>query len=217
MSNRDLGKQRRDYVAEPLRRSDLAAQPIEQFQRWYADAEAHCHGYPNPMILSTVDRTGQPQSRVVLLKSFSSQGFVFYTNYESKKAANIESNSKVSLLFFWEALERQVIVTGSAARASGEEADQYFASRPRGSQMSAHASKQSSATPSRAHLEKQFQALHKQYEGQDVPRPKSWGGYLVKPTSIEFWQGQPDRLHDRLIYSRTSETSTDWNIERLSP
>jgi len=214
---RDLGKQRRDYIAEPLRRSHLATQPIEQFERWYADAEAHCHGYPNPMILSTVDRTGHPQSRVVLLKSFDSQGFVFYTNYESKKAENITGNPKVSLLFFWEALERQVIITGAAERASGNAADQYFASRPRGSQISAHASEQSQIMSSRECLEKQFQQTHKQYDGRDVPRPENWGGYLVKPISIEFWQGQPDRLHDRLIYSRTNESNTDWAIKRLSP
>lgn len=200
-----------------MRRSDLAPNPINQFSRWYADAEQHCYGYPNPMILSTADAAGQPHSRVVLLKSFDSQGFVFYTNYQSNKAEQIAQNSQVSLLFFWEALERQIIIKGIAKQISSSAADQYFASRPRGSQIGAHASNQSQTIPSREILEQQFQELDKQYNDSDIPRPENWGGYLVSPTSMEFWQGQPDRLHDRLVYSRQDGKADNWKIERLSP
>ena len=212
-----MGKQRRDYIAKPLRQSDLASHPIDQFSDWYADAEKHCYGYPNPMVLSTIDPSGQPYSRVVLLKSFGLQGFVFYTNYQSDKAQQIAHNPQVSLLFFWEALERQVIIKGVAEQTSFEAADEYFASRPRGSQISARASDQSQAIPSREALEQRFQTLSEQYEGEDIPRPENWGGYLVAPTSIEFWQGQPDRLHDRIRYSRGDKMSQSWDIERLSP
>ncbi|MCL4162234.1 UNVERIFIED_CONTAM: hypothetical protein GTU68_056057 [Idotea baltica] len=152
------------------------------------------------MVLSTVNSEGQPSSRVVLLKSFGKQGFVFYTNYQSRKATQI------------------VCIQGTAEKHSTEAADEYFASRPRGSQISAAASDQSTPIDSRESLEKRFKDLGQQFDGTSVPRPENWGGYLVKPTSIEFWQGQPNRLHDRLVYSRRDDQEeANWRIERLSP
>ena len=218
MANRNLGDQRRDYIAKPLRRADLAENPFDQFSRWYSDAENHCVGYPNPMILSTASESGQPSSRVVLLKSFDEQGFVFYTNYESDKGQQIARNAQVSLLFFWEALERQVNILGVAEKYSSVAADEYFASRPRRSQISACASDQSRPIESREALQKRFEKINQMHAGKTIPKPSSWGGYIVKPSSIEFWQGQPDRLHDRLKYvSNSNRDNQSWSVERLSP
>ena len=212
----DLGNQRRDYQLGTLRRADLESCPVKQFASWYADAERLIDGYPNPMILSTVDETGAPSARVVLLKSFDSQGFVFYTNYDSDKGNHIARNAEVSLVFFWEPLERQIRIRGKAEKSSQEAADAYFASRPRGSQLSAAASDQSKVVATKSVLEERVKKLEEQFEGQPVTRPNNWGGYLVRPSSLEFWQGRPDRLHDRFIYTQDSITRR-WEIQRLSP
>lgn len=213
-ARRNLATQRRDYSGIPFRKKDLSDDPIKQFSRWYADAENMANEYPNPMVLSTVDAQGQPHSRVVLLKSFDEKGFVFYTNYGSNKAQQIEQNSEVSLVFFWAPLDRQVIIRGTAVKHLTTEADTYFASRPRNSQIGAWASEQSQVVDSREDLQNTFDDLTKKFDGTNVSRPPNWGGYIVSPKFIEFWQGQPDRMHDRLRYSKLAN---GWDIQRLSP
>ena len=221
--NKDLSDQRREYGRYALRREALAPDPIDQFAIWYQDAEQLLDGYPNPVTLSTVDESGAPYSRVVLLKSFSADGFVFYTNYQSKKAQHISHNKSVALLFFWEQLERQIHIQGIAEQHSSKEADSYFASRPRKSQLSAWASSQSEPISSRQTLEEAYQKFEKKFENQDVPRPPNWGGYLIRPKAFEFWQGQESRLHDRFTYNnfsytkKQSSSEIEWHIERLSP
>ena len=203
-------------MSEPaLLDHDLDPSPFVQFQRWFDEAKARVPALPEAMTVSTASRDGIVTSRVCLLKEFDAHGFVFYTNYNSRKAAHISENPRVSLCFFWAVLDRQVRIDGAAVKVTEEESDEYFATRPRGSQLGAWASNQSTVIPGRGDLEHRFHELETNYRDLPVPRPPHWGGYRVIPVEIEFWQGRADRLHDRFVY-RLREPK-DWIIERLSP
>lgn len=206
---------RRDVMAAGLHRDDLCSDPIKQFEQWYRQTTDTDLAEPSSMSLATVDTQGQPWQRIVLLKVFDAKGFVFFTNYSSRKAKQIANNSKVSLLFPWQALGRQVKVTGEAAKISTAESMKYFATRPRGSQIGAWASHQSQAIKSRAMLDAMFDEMKQRFLQGDVPLPSFWGGYRVTPVTIEFWQARDSRLHDRFIYRQDEKAR--WFIERLSP
>jgi pyridoxamine 5'-phosphate oxidase len=210
----DLARLRADYQARGLHRRDLPTEPIELWRRWLADAEMAGLAESNAMVVSTVDPDGTPSSRTVLCKRADDGGFVFFTNYLSRKGLALAGEPRVSLLFPWHLLSRQVIVGGVAAPVSREESEIYFASRPRGAQLSAAASQQSQPLASRAVIEARVAELDTEYEGRDVPCPPHWGGYRVRATTIEFWQGRHDRLHDRLRYRADGD---GWVVERLSP
>ena len=223
-NNSELIEERRDYTADTLRRSELASTPLAQFAQWLKDARARKIIDATAMMVSTADATGQPHSRVVLLKEFDDQGFVWYTYQESDKARQIAENNKASILFYWCLLERQVRIEGQVERLNPADADAYFYSRPEGSRFSAAASVQSKPVANREILEARVAELHEQYPDGNVPRPDVWGGYRLIPHRFEFWQGRADRLHDRFIYTRdaretrnTESNTTDWQIERLSP
>ncbi len=211
----DIGDLREHYTRAELDEGGLAEDPLVQFERWFKEACDAELPEPNAMCLSTVSPEGQPSSRTVLLKSFDGEGFVFYTNYGSRKAKEMEVNSRVSLLFPWLGLERQVIVSGRAERVSTAESLKYFLSRPRGSQIGAWVSRQSSVVTSRSLIEAKLDEMKRKFAEGEVPLPSFWGGYRVVPATIEFWQGRPSRLHDRFLYSRDEER--DWRIERLAP
>jgi pyridoxamine 5'-phosphate oxidase len=211
----DLGTLRRNYTQQGLDLQDLDADPFNQFSLWFEQACQADILEPNALVLATVAPSGQPFQRTVLLKYFDQDGFVFFTNYGSRKAQHIESNSQVSLLFPWYALERQLAIQGTAQRISPAESLKYFLSRPRGSQLGAWVSQQSSIISSRQLLEMQFEKIREKFLNQEIPLPDFWGGYRVHPTSFEFWQGRPNRLHDRFLYSR--EADATWIIARLSP
>lgn len=209
---------RKDYRAGELRRAGLAADPMQQFGIWFAEAAACPEiSEPNAMTLATSDLSGLVLARVVLLKGLDPDGFRFFTNYGSRKARQIESNSRVSLSFYWAPLERQVLVAGRAERLPREESEQYFVSRPRTSQLGAWASSQSSAIPDRNVLEENFSDLEKRYANRKIPIPPFWGGYLVRPSRVEFWQGRTGRLHDRFLYESADGADGDWRVARLSP
>jgi pyridoxamine 5'-phosphate oxidase len=208
----DLPSLRRDYIDAGLSEADLAATWPEQFRRWFADA-GHLRE-PNAMVLSTADAAGEVSSRTVLLKGFDERGFVFFTNHTSRKGRSLAEHPGASLLFPWIDLERQVVVTGSVQPVSQEETDAYFRGRPRGAQIAAWASRQSAVVTSREVLEQRFADLAARFEGADVPVPDFWGGLRLAPDSVEFWQGRPSRLHDRLRFRRDGR---DWQVERLSP
>jgi pyridoxamine 5'-phosphate oxidase len=211
----DPAAMREQYGATGLSEEDLAATPYEQFALWFAEAFASGLQEPNAMVLSTADATGRPSSRTVLLKGYDERGFVFYTNYGSRKAGDIGRNPYVSLLFPWHPLARQVIVGGVARRVSPEETAAYFHSRPRGSQLGAWASEQSTVVASRAEIDAAYERLGTRYpEGEPVPVPTGWGGFRVEVETAEFWQGRENRLHDRLRYVRAGE---GWRVERLCP
>jgi pyridoxamine 5'-phosphate oxidase len=210
----DLAALRRDYESDGIALDALPAEPLPLWQSWLRDAEAADVAEINAMIVSTVDADGTPSSRTVLCKGASSDGFVFFTNYTSRKGQAITAEPRVSLLFPWHPLSRQVIVSGRAEPVPREESEAYFASRPRGSQISAVASEQSSVVPSREVLEQRVAELERTYDGRDVPCPPQWGGFLVRPQTVEFWQGRRDRLHDRIRYRAQS---SGWQVERLSP
>ncbi len=212
----DLIEPRRDYTADTLRRKDLADNPTTQFKHWLQDARDRKILDATAMMLSTADAEGQPHSRVVLLKHFDEQGFIWYTYQESDKARQLSENPKASLLFYWCALERQVRIEGVVEKLDPADADEYVYSRPEGSRFSAAASVQSAPVSNREELEKRVQQLHEQYPDGNVPRPAVWGGYRIRPHRLEFWQGRADRLHDRFIFERTSVNS-DWSIQRISP
>ena len=217
MANReDIAAMRRQYGEVGLVDSQLPANPVELFNTWLAEATANeIVVEANAMILSTVI-DNQPTSRTVLLKDLTDEGFTFFSNYESRKAKQISENQNVSLLFPWFPLERQVIILGAAAKISSAESDKYFASRPRGSQIGAWASMQSTELSDRAVLENKFAQLEEKWPvGTTIPRPDYWGGYVVLPTSIEFWQGRYSRLHDRIRYVRSE--NNDWQIKRFYP
>lgn len=197
-----------------LKEGDLNPDPILQFQCWYEEAIGQDLPEPNAMSLATVDTEGQPYLRTVLLKLYDRQGFVFFTNYESRKSQQIGDNPRVALLFPWVALARQVHITGTARRISTAESFKYFSTRPRGSQIGAWASPQSRVITSRSLLEQQVAEMHRRFGKGEIPLPDFWGGYRVKPTEIEFWQGRDSRLHDRFRYRRSA---TAWEIERLAP
>ena len=206
---------RRDYSLAGLSEKDLARDPFRQFEKWFAEAEAAKLPDPNAMVLATAGRDGRPGARLVLLKDLDGRGFVFYTNYESRKGRELEANPRATLLFPWNALERQVTVEGPVTRVPREESETYFHSRPRLSQLAAVASPQSSLIAGRSVLEDSVKTLDKKYAGQEVPLPPNWGGYRLTPETVEFWQGRRNRLHDRLRYRRSS--GGDWTIERLAP
>ena len=205
---------RKDYTLAGLAEKDLARYPFRQFEKWFAEAQAAKVPEPNAMVLASCTADGRPSTRTVLLKALDGRGFVFYTNYESRKGRELAGNARASLLFPWIAMERQVMVEGTVSRVTREESDAYFHSRPRLSQLAAWASNQSSVIGDRALLESAMKALEKQYAGTDVPLPPNWGGFRLAPESVEFWQGRRSRLHDRLRYRRDKE---GWVIERLAP
>jgi len=210
-----LAGMRREYMAEGLDVGDLPADPIEAFGLWLREVTVAGLAEPNAMVVSTVGARGAPSSRMALLKSVDGRGFVFYTNYTSRKAIELAANSAVSLLFPWHALRRQVIVAGTASQLSAEESAAYFRSRPRDSQIGAWASRQSSVLASRAELDARFELLTRRWPaGTEVDVPGFWGGYRVAPVSVEFWQGRANRLHDRLRFARLDG---GWRVERLAP
>ncbi|MGV9251667.1 pyridoxamine 5'-phosphate oxidase [Streptomyces sp. NPDC003697] len=213
----DLASMRKHYRAEGLAEEELADTPVAQFARWFREAATEGGLFePNAMVVSTADAEGRPSSRTVLLKAFDEQGFVFYTNYESRKGRDLAGNPHVSLLFPWHPMARQVIVQGVARRTGRDETAAYFRTRPHGSQLGAWASAQSSVVGSRADLDAAYAGLAARYpEGEQVPVPPHWGGFRVEPRSVEFWQGRENRLHDRLRY--VTAPGGGWRVERLSP
>ncbi len=212
--DRNVADLREEYGGAGLNESDLDANPVEQFRRWFDEAlTANLHE-PNAMTLATSTPDGQPSARIVLLKGYDERGFVFYTNREGRKARELTQNSRCALLFYWGEMGRQVRIEGAAARVPEEEADAYFATRPRGSRLGAWASAQSREVGDRRALEDRLRELELEYEGREIPRPPFWGGYRVEPTLFEFWQGRENRLHDRLVYRRAGD---GWEVSRLQP
>jgi len=212
---KDLGNYRKSYEKSALMEDTISDNPMELFQKWFHEAEQSDMEEPNAMTISTIGLDGFPKGRVVLLKRFTYEGFIFFTNYESEKGKAIEKNPKVCLSFFWPVLERQIIIKGTVTKIAENMSDGYFESRPTGSKLGAIVSDQSSVIPSRDVLENKLTALEKHYENREIERPPYWGGYLVAPLSIEFWQGRPNRLHDRIRY--TLQKDYNWKIERLAP
>lgn len=212
---KDLGDYRKSYDKSELLETNIPEDPINLFNRWFHETEDF-GGIEevNAMTISTIGTDGFPKSRVVLLKKFNEEGFIFYTNYNSQKGQAIQNNPQVCLSFFWPSIERQIIIKGIAEKTSDSVSDNYFNSRPDGSKLGAIASDQSQVIASRQVLEDNLKALELQFDGKEIPRPKNWGGYLVKPHEIEFWQGRPNRLHDRIRY--VLQTDFSWKIERLS-
>ncbi|MFY8004609.1 MAG: pyridoxamine 5'-phosphate oxidase [Chitinophagaceae bacterium] len=205
---------RKDYIMQSLSEADTAEYPIDQFTRWWNEAVDSNILEPNAMTLSTASTTGLPAARIVLLKGYDANGFVFFTNYLSQKGQNLAQNPQAALTFFWKELERQVIIQGTVEKIPEAESEAYFLSRPLGSRIGAWSSPQSSVIASREILEENVQKYTQAF-GENVPRPPHWGGYLVKPTCIEFWQGRTNRLHDRIRYQLTNEKN--WKKERLAP
>jgi len=211
----NLHHKRKVYEKSQLIESEIKQNPIEQFRDWYSEAsETPGISEANAMAISTVEEDGCPRTRMVLLKSYTYEGFIFYTNYDSKKGKSIERTHKACLHFFWPGLERQVIIKAELEKIAENLSDGYFHSRPKGSQLGAVVSPQSQEIPNREFLEKKLKDLEEQYENTEVPRPENWGGYLARPYEIEFWQGRPNRLHDRILYQLED---LDWEISRLAP
>jgi len=212
----DLSNYRKSYEKSELLKKDVPDNPMELFQKWFYEVELNYSiDEVNAMALSTIGLDGYPKNRIVLLKKYTYEGFIFYTNYKSEKGKAIEANPKVSLTFFWHAAERQIIIKGQAEKISENLSDGYFESRPVGSQLGAWASDQSEIIENREALDNKLKALEKKYENKEIPRPKHWGGYIVKPVEIEFWQGRPNRMHDRIRY--LLQTDYNWKIDRLQP
>lgn len=213
---RDVSNLRKTYTKNFLDERDLPDQPLNLFDKWFKEAISNkSKNEINAMTLSTIDNFGYPNGRIVLLKYYSTDGFIFFTNYNSKKSLSIQNNNKVSISFFWEEMERQVIIKGNAYKTSEDLSDQYFNSRPKGSKLGALVSKnQSSVIESKKVLIQRFNQLSNEFKSKSIERPKNWGGYIIKPIEYEFWQGGPDRLHDRIRYRNNVK---NWIIERLSP
>jgi len=213
--NPSIANLRKDYSSESLLESDVAGNPIIQFEKWWKQALHSEIVEPNAMTLATASSDGMPSARIVLLKGFDKNGFVFFTNYKSYKAMQLEENPKACLVFFWKELERQVRIVGIVRRIIESESDAYFHSRPVGSQLGAWASPQSQVIENRNWLDNHYLEVADQFKEREIERPPDWGGYVVQPVTIEFWQGRPSRLHDRIQYSLTEEGG--WKIERLAP
>ena len=209
-----MSELRREYMVGGLSESDLLDEPVAMFRRWMRDAVTAGIHEPNAMVVSTVSPDGRPAARLVLLKGFDERGFVFFTNYDSRKGAELDENPACALLFPWHDIERQVRVEGTAARLSAAENDAYFATRPRAAQIGAWASPQSQVVTDRAELDKEYEEHAVRFGEGDVPTPPFWGGYRVAPDTVEFWQGRRSRMHDRLRYRRTA---SGWTTERLAP
>lgn len=205
---------RRDYMKATLSEDKVDPNPFRQFGFWWDEALRAEIDEVNAMTLATVSGAGKPSARIVLLKGYDEQGFVFYTNYESRKGQDLALRPEASLLFFWKELERQVRIEGPCVKVSAEESDAYFQSRPAGSRIGAWASPQSRVIESRDLLDQQIIAIENRFDGQEIPRPAHWGGYRVIPAQVEFWQGRPSRLHDRILYTREAD---NWIISRLAP
>ncbi|WP_372794133.1 pyridoxamine 5'-phosphate oxidase [Lutibacter sp.] len=212
----DLSNYRKVYKKSELSKNEVSENPMELFQKWFFEVEEFGGDTEtNAMTISTIGIDGFPKSRVVLLKKYTWEGFIFYTNYNSEKGKSIEKNPNVCLSFFWNHIERQVIIKGQAEKIAKNLSDGYFESRPDGSKLGAWASDQSEPVPSRKYLDERLASFEKQFENKEITRPKNWGGFIVKPVSIEFWQGRPNRMHDRIRY--TLQENFDWKIERLAP
>ncbi len=205
---------RKDYKLQTLLETDVAANPIEQFDKWWGDAVKSEITEINAMTLATASADGIPSARIVLLKGYDKNGFIFFTNYKSHKGNEMELNANVCLVFFWKELERQIRITGSVEKVSAAESDAYFISRPVGSRIGAWASPQSTVIANREFIEERSKEFEDQFSDGNIPRPQHWGGYIVKPVQVEFWQGRPSRLHDRIQYSLHKGS---WSIERLAP
>jgi pyridoxamine 5'-phosphate oxidase len=211
----NLAALRKEYTLGGLRRADLDSNPFVQFQKWFEQAMTAQLHEPSAMTLATADATGHPSARIVLLKAVDERGFTFFTNYESRKGRDLAQNSHAALVLFWPELEREVCVAGEVTQTSRAESEKYFAMRPRGSQLGAWVSRQSSVVKDRAFLEERLADVEARFKDSTVETPPYWGGYLLSPVRIEFWQGRPNRLHDRFQYSRQPDGS--WLIDRLSP
>jgi pyridoxamine 5'-phosphate oxidase len=209
----DIARLRQEYMRERLDESDAAPDPIAQFRKWFDDAVRGALPMVNAMTLASVSAAGRPSARIVLLKGVDERGFVFYTHYESRKGQELSANPRAALLFYWIELEREVRIEGTVERTTAAESDDYFETRPLGSRLAAIASPQSTVLRDRGELEERYSETVKRY-GDSPARPPSWGGYRVVPDALEFWQGRPNRLHDRLVYSKRADS---WEIARLSP
>lgn len=211
----NLHDKRKVYEKSQLIESEIKENPIEQFRDWFLDASSNpTVSEANAMAISTVEDDGCPRIRMVLLKEYTYEGFIFYTNYESRKGKAIDKTHKACLHFFWPGLERQIIIKADVEKIAANLSDGYFHSRPKGSQLGAVVSPQSKVIPNREFLEVKLKELEAEFENSEVPRPENWGGYIAKPYEIEFWQGRPNRLHDRIIYTLKD---IDWEISRLAP
>ncbi|WP_342644437.1 pyridoxamine 5'-phosphate oxidase [Mucilaginibacter sp. CSA2-8R] len=215
MDLQDIQNLRQDYRASTLLENDAAANPIKQFEKWFDEALKAEIWEPNAMTLATATVNGMPSARIVLLKGFSDQGFAFYTNYLSRKGKELSKNPRAALIFNWGQLERQVRIEGTVEKLSKEQSEKYFHTRPVGSQLGALVSPQSQEIAGREVLENKWQQLEAEYQDKEIPKPNFWGGYIVKPQLIEFWQGRSSRLHDRLLYKNAGKNA--WKIVRLAP
>lgn len=205
---------RHDFSKQTLDEKDVNKNPVLQFEKWFKEAVDSKVNEPNAMTVCTASKAGKPSARILLLRNFNEEGFVFYTNYNSRKGADIAENPQAALLFFWPELERQVRIEGFLEKQSSAESDVYFNTRPRGSKLGAWSSAQSKVLDSRKVLDDNYEMYSKKFPSDEVPRPDFWGGYILKPQSIEFWQGRPSRMHDRILYTLKNG---EWKIERLAP
>jgi pyridoxamine 5'-phosphate oxidase len=215
MSPSTIADIRKDYALHSLNEEEVAANPVDQFKKWWKEAEASSIEEVNAMTLSTINAAGWPEARTVLLKGYDENGFVFFTNYNSAKSIQLDGNANCSLLFFWKELERQVRINGIAEKISTAESIEYFNSRPEGSKIGAWASPQSMVVAGKAWLKETFDFYKERFSHGEIPKPPHWGGYRVKAVRIEFWQGRPSRMHDRICYSKNNDGN--WTIERLAP